>query len=385
MASISKRVSGSWVNGDYGIMKTATDTLTTLPAVIYPTGITATAGLKGQTVQSTTPTPDNPIMPQGCGEMTGNLINSDIYYGSYKQSDGTYQTTRGNLYNAKIKPFTLDDIGKTFTVSANISPTTGSTRLSANINGTVVNGSFAEKSVLTFTVETINDSIFFNYGSGTTTITTLSQVMLVEGSTPLPYEPYGIKTPVSSSGNNLFDWNWLVDGKGIFLNGSVVDDTNRTTTVDAIPVTANSYTLNYMPSDVNFISATYDNGVLINRVVHNSVPDIIDTTGANELRVTLFKTGVQVKKSDISNIMLNLGSTPLPYEPYNRTTTPIYLGETQTTRKIKKLVFDGTEGWEMGSENFYMSLSSNGIAYSYAYCSHTEYGKSLVNNNGTVL
>lgn len=53
------------------------------------------------------------------------------------------------------------------------------------------------------------------------------------------------------------------------------------------------------------------------------------------------------------NIMLNTGSTALPYEPYgyklpitvNGTEYPIYLGQVPTTRRIKKLVFDGTENW----------------------------------------
>lgn len=52
--------------------------------------------------------------------------------------------------------------------------------------------------------------------------------------------------------------------------------------------------------------------------------------------------------------MVNEGSTALPYEPYGyklpitcgAQTTPIYLGQVQTTRRIKKVVFDGTEqGW----------------------------------------
>lgn len=136
----------------------------------------------------------------GIGEKTANIINPDTYYGAYKQPDGTYQTTRDNLYGIKIRPFTSDDIGKMFTFAANISPTSGSPRLSANINGVVINGSFAARSVLTFTVETINDSIFFNYGSGTTTVTTLSQIMLNEGSTALPYEPYGYKFRVICGG-----------------------------------------------------------------------------------------------------------------------------------------------------------------------------------------
>ena len=59
---------------------------------------------------------------------------------------------------------------------------------------------------------------------------------------------------------------------------------------------------------------------------------------------------------DITNIMLNTGSTALPYEPYGykipissaNTTTPVYLGDVQTTRKIKKLVLTGEENITSG-------------------------------------
>ena len=53
----------------------------------------------------------------------------------------------------------------------------------------------------------------------------------------------------------------------------------------------------------------------------------------------------------VKNIMLNTGSTAKPYEPYGykipissaNTTTPVYLGEVETTRKIRKLVLTGEE------------------------------------------
>jgi hypothetical protein len=61
----------------------------------------------------------------------------------------------------------------------------------------------------------------------------------------------------------------------------------------------------------------------------------------------------------ISNIMLNTGSTALPYEPYGykipiasaNTTTPVYLGEVETTRKIKKLVLTGKETITFSSQD----------------------------------
>jgi hypothetical protein len=95
----------------------------------------------------------------------------------------------------------------------------------------------------------------------------------------------------------------------------------------------------------------------------------------------------------VSNIMLNTGSTAFPYEPYGykilissaNTTTPVYLGEVQTTRKIKKVVFDGTESWQAGTENFYRIIDSfgEGIPYSSVICTHAQH--STINNNGKAL
>lgn len=56
----------------------------------------------------------------------------------------------------------------------------------------------------------------------------------------------------------------------------------------------------------------------------------------------------------LSNVMLNTGSTALPFEPHGQykipissanTTTPVYLGEAESTRRIKKLVLTGGEDW----------------------------------------
>ncbi|OQC35621.1 MAG: hypothetical protein BWX63_02317 [Bacteroidetes bacterium ADurb.Bin041] len=51
------------------IHNTSTDTITTLPAVLYPNDTTVTVGLKGNMSQTGTPTPDNPIQPQECGDL----------------------------------------------------------------------------------------------------------------------------------------------------------------------------------------------------------------------------------------------------------------------------------------------------------------------------
>lgn len=95
----------------------------------------------------------------------------------------------------------------------------------------------------------------------------------------------------------------------------------------------------------------------------------------------------------IQNAMCNTGNTILPYEPYGykipissaNTTTPVYLGEVETTRKIKKLVFDGSEGWlkysgTSGSYLYYLGgLSKSEVAN--CICTHVEYSSIVPNSN----
>lgn len=65
-----KKYNGTeWVDTTLRQYKTSTDTFTTLPADIYADGTNATVGISGNTVQNGTPTPDNPIMPEGCGDL----------------------------------------------------------------------------------------------------------------------------------------------------------------------------------------------------------------------------------------------------------------------------------------------------------------------------
>jgi hypothetical protein len=93
-------------------------------------------------------------------------------------------------------------------------------------------------------------------------------------------------------------------------------------------------------------------------------------------------------------IMLNAGEEALPFEPTSGykipissagQTTPIYLGEAETTRRIRKLVFDGTESWQAGTENFYRIIDSfgEGIPYSSVICTHAQH--STINDNGKAL
>ena len=83
--------------------------------------------------------------------------------------------------------------------------------------------------------------------------------------------------------------------------------------------------------------------------------------------------------AEYTNIMLNAGSTAMPYEPYGWSekitcagqTTPVYLGEVPTVRRVKKLVLDGTEGWSPETTNVfttYVTMPKEG--YKDLICTH---------------
>lgn len=90
-------------------------------------------------------------------------------------------------------------------------------------------------------------------------------------------------------------------------------------------------------------------------------------------------------------IMLNLGSTALPYEPYgyklplivNGAEHPSYFGQVETTRRIKKLVLTGEEQWTLYNGNYYSSVTDRySLQNMPCRCTHTVRG--IIIDNGSV-
>ena len=79
--SIKKYSSGSWVTVPYRKYETATDTITSLPQTIIGDGQPISSyTIKGNMVQSGTPTPSNPIYPQEVGD----LVTTGEHAGEYE-------------------------------------------------------------------------------------------------------------------------------------------------------------------------------------------------------------------------------------------------------------------------------------------------------------
>ena len=89
--SIKKYTSGSWVTVPYRKYETATDTITTFPADVIADGQSASANIIGNMSQTGTPSPQNIIMPDECGD----LVTTGEHSGQYQlpiSSGGTTTT-----------------------------------------------------------------------------------------------------------------------------------------------------------------------------------------------------------------------------------------------------------------------------------------------------
>lgn len=191
--------SDTWVDSHY-IKGTDTDTITTLPAIIYPLAQTATIGLKGNTVQNGTPSPSSPIMPEGTGERTGNLFDksaTDITNG--------YAIDYYLLITGETSQYKAWRISEYIPVSSNvnyylkwdsresIAATTPSICFYSSNKSYIGGINYNNHTGLTFTTPNNTAYIRFSFIQNQ-----VDYIMLNEGSTALPYEPYGIKIPISS-------------------------------------------------------------------------------------------------------------------------------------------------------------------------------------------
>lgn len=157
--------------------------------------------ISGNEEHSGTPTPDNPVMPQGTGERTGNLFS-----GEFSQFDNVGGT--GDIYTYFYIPddFTLTLIAKdTHTIPDNVF--LGITNDGGQATGGYTWAIPQRRSVIVGDIFTVKSSTSgYHYVSMYRKIEAVLSwimehyyVMLNTGSTALPYEPYGVKIPISSA------------------------------------------------------------------------------------------------------------------------------------------------------------------------------------------
>lgn len=202
-----------------------------------------------------------------------------------------------------------------------------------------------------------------------------------QSGTPTPDNPVmpefvGVRT------GNLFDKSTITSGNYATLSGTAANNSHYCS--DFIPITAATYYFQ------NVVGGGYQNTVVVYDANKQGLRYAKLSGGAKVSGALTFQSGdayIRVNfyhQTDVDTVMINLGSTALPYEPFGWAekitcagqTTPVYLGQTQTVRRIKKLVFDGTENWRLVNKRI-ASVGGKYFSLSIATQERTEFGKML--------
>lgn len=325
--------------------------------------------LIGNSTQGENPAPDNPQEIKSAGRKSKNLFNiADLRVGQV-QKDGTINEKQ--IYYRTV----ILDV-----------PQDGKYRITFNSNDdytmlyfteAYANGVYSNpylrvhagspnyyiilakgKNILSFSTHTASGNIAF---------TTDHNIMIAAESETLDYEPYGYFFDVKVTGKNLFNAekakdanNWtssailpsykefsIYVGKGNSVNISYLENLETGLGFYAnIAHSKNDYTMYWLYHSDSEINITKNknfiamNDYIILRVDSGSVPKFFEY---------------------IKTLQIEIGSKQTPYEPYTEQTVQIALneplrgiGEYKDTitkdgvaRKIKKAVFDGSEGWSI--------------------------------------
>lgn len=203
----------------------------------------------------------------------------------------------------------------------------------------------------------------------------------VQNGTPTPDNPVEV-LGVGDRTGNLIDVN-VSEAGGISDTGELIANPNawRSTVYYDIDTT-----LNYVASKakqtirINYYDAS-KNHISREGITQETYKQLTIPSNARYFKWTLYdNNGIpNIQAAHSIKPMVNIGSTALPYEPYGykipiisaNTTTNIYLGDVQATRKIKKLVFDGTEDWSRETgKTYYLATTMPLTGYSNAICTH---------------
>lgn len=332
--------------------------------------------LSGTSVQGENPAPDNPQEIESVGRKSKNLLIENIYVFTVQDNIAYIPLPEGHetkLYTMLIqkKPGENDDVGFTcgFYDKSNMTATYSAPCLQA---GNLVTGNGIVNSkigVNHFVCFSPADSRFFD----------IYNVMYAEGKeTTLDYEPYGYLLDVKVTGKNLFNAekardtaNWIIrDGDGYAKFPIRVGKGNEATF---------SYTEKLTPGKGFYLGiAQSDTGSAVGWLYHSTEINLNNNkftvvAKGDCLYLSCNKTSIQKFFDTIQTLQVEMGSEPTPYEPYTEQTVQIALdeplrgiGEYKDTitkdgvvRKIKRIVFDGSEDEKWASSNDPLNVTTN--------------------------
>lgn len=246
---------------------------------------------------------------------------------------------------------------------------------------------------MTFTPKNTEFYVYITISQGYTANNLVFKPMLNEGSTALPYMPYfsGLKNAffkeIVSTGRNLF--NLTAED---FKNGTI-DGEGKKVTLKLKPNT--QYTLSsntplYMDNATSIWfngASTSTDGVWINQ------PKTTTTDEKGELFISIRITEIDTIFEEYW-LMLNYGSSALPYEPYTQSVLSLpeavelteydtaYPETGEIQRQSNTLTFNGTENWSVSNVNGYnyysLALTPIGIS-GVGICNYYKYNDSADN------
>lgn len=361
--------------------------------------------------------------------LISDLLNLTMRYSKYLSLTGAYsqETTTGaqkldlsNVTDRADTTHVLTDTGLTVTglwyveCYVDVTPNTdmylsyaktgsGSNRVAIfNEEGTSDENRIVDFSTTGGTFNTGDNNqvrVLFYSGFGTSKTTTYNDVMLCEGTSAKPYEPYtgGAPSPnpdyaqemqaveiseLHSSGKNLFDRITAQENKILAWKTGNYANENNSLASDFIPVrVGETYHVNYncqlclFDSDKTKINFVNGNGNVVNA-------DFVTTFTIYDEQAKFIKLGFRtgqnsyLNMNDVDDIMLNVGDTAEPYTPYTGADTvtldePLILRALPNgvadsyengviTRRVGVVEFDGS-----ADENWDWQLSSSALRNMY--------------------
>jgi hypothetical protein len=278
----------------------------------------------GNTVQTGTPTSENPIMPIGCGERTVNLFDKNtITPNTFFRDNGEF----GSSPYFSTSDFIPVENGDYLIYKAR-SGYTGPYNCIYDENKNFVRSIIS--SVSKQSIITIGDNekyIRISINSSDDVLNRLNECMVVKDDTaPTSYIPYGYKLPMVSRSENLFDGSYLSYGI-IASTGEIMGISGRFAFY--IPVEPNTaYTISRIKGTSTYFYYGFTDAVPTAGVICAQFGDLKVDTTTNTLanknhKYLMFFFGAG--KSE--NVMLTEGSTaPTSYVPYYHNEENIYIG-----------------------------------------------------------
>ena len=229
----------------------------TLPAVLTGTGVGYLHRYKiyGNTEQIGTPTPENPIIPSECGERTAQLWDEE-YLNGYYTSSNTFMSANNQICSKSkmaVNPKTTYWLGVTSRSGIAFLGV-----LKYNENAEFIERENTESykgNGVVFTTDASTYYININFGAYYGSVYR-GDIVIAESSTPISYEPYGYKLPLTSAGQGVdiyigddtLSTEEYVDsgtGKIYRMVGGVLTPVDPPVPFPQIPTSANSTTISW--------------------------------------------------------------------------------------------------------------------------------------------